>query len=263
MPGRVAILHLGEEESRSVWVSALTDEPWLGGTAIKRDGDRSVWKAEVLGSTVSVKTRPASLIRARLGLTDAGRAVRATRLLIRAGVETPRVFARALVGPSEVLVTEWLEGPTLLDRIIRSETAERIELYRAAGSMVGRLLEQSLLNRDGKPSNIIMTAADASHLALVDIGGVRRPFMLTAAGFMEIAARMIAALFIEPKGLGREPEGVAIDIAVEAAALSAVGVGTGATRRQFCERVWAIVRQRIEDHGDATPRVNPLDPPVT
>ena len=262
MLDRVSILHLGEGESRRAWRSALAERVWEGGTPIKRDNGRAVWKASMLGSTVSVKCRPAERLRVLLRLTDSARAVRAAKLLRRAGIETPRVFVHARVGPTEVLVNEWLEGPTLLERILKADTAERIALCRTAGALVGTMLEHTLLNRDCKPSNIIVTAADAEHLALVDIGGVRRPIMLTAGGYMDIASRMLAALFIEPRGLGCEPEDVAIDVAVEAAALNAVGVGTGATRREFCERVSGLVRQRIESHGDATPKVNPLEPPT-
>jgi tRNA A-37 threonylcarbamoyl transferase component Bud32 len=256
---RVRVLWAGREELASAWREALADRPWVRGERIKMDGDRGVWRTSALGSVVCVKVRPArGLRRARagLGLTDLGRSVRGAHLLARAGVGCARVFAHALVGADEVLVTEWLEGPTLLERLASGDEVGRASMLDRAGDLIGHQLRAGLFNRDHKPSNVIVTSADGS-LGLVDVGGVRRT-MRSGSGMVVCGARMCASVAIEPMGVGYGLSEAELDLVVASAAAAACSGVVSVSPGYLRPRMARLVRRLIETHGDATPRVDPL-----
>lgn len=257
------MLHVGGGERRLAWAEALADRPWERGHLIKRDSERTVWRASALGSAVSVKIRPArGLRRARvlLGRTDLGRSVRGADLLTGSGVGCARVFAHALVGADETLVTEWLEGPTLLERLAAGDGAERAALLSRTGELIGRQLRSGLLNRDHKPSNVIVTSADGTALGLVDVGGVRA-VLGSASSAVRDGGRMCASVAIEPMGVGCPLSETELDALIHAACVSACAGVVSVSPEYLRPRMSRRARRLIETHGDATPRVNPLDRP--
>lgn len=262
MPDRATILHLGEGERRQAWKEALADRPWESGTLVKGDGERAVWRANVLGSTVAVKVRPAEPLRTLVAGNEFTRHLAAARLLGRAGIQTASVFCLGRAGGDDVLVTEWLEGSTLLEAVARVSRDERAALLRSAGALIGRQLAAGLFNRDHKPSNVIVVSETGHDLALIDIAGVRRPAFATSSTFVTLGARMCASILIEPRGVGVAIEAEDLSIVVAEVVIGATTVWAGITasdlRRKMLERASAI----IAAHGDPAPKVNPLDQPA-
>ncbi|MEM1071585.1 MAG: hypothetical protein AAGH71_02010 [Planctomycetota bacterium] len=255
------MLTVGEGESRSAWAAALADRPWESGTLVKQDGARAVWRATVLGSSVSVKVRPVSRLRVALGSTDFGRSVRAAKQLERIGIETAPVFAHAVVGGEQVLVNAWLEGPTLLEIFAEGPGEARTDLVRAVGTLIGTQLRHALFNRDHKPSNLIVTDRATRSLAMVDVGGVRRIGFATSTTWYRLAARMGASICLEPSGVGYGLSEEEMRVLVDAVVIEAATVWSGANAASMREGVRRELDRILASHGDPTPRINPLEPP--
>lgn len=102
-----------------------------------------------------------------------------------------------------------------------------------------------VFNRDQKPSNIIVSTPGA--LVVVDTVGVRA---LAAMPRERAVARMVASALIEPAGCGvRLPKTFAANIlAGLAPSFDPVALA----------RVAAVVSSILREHGDPTPRINPL-----
>ncbi|MEO0631964.1 MAG: hypothetical protein AAFY46_14755 [Planctomycetota bacterium] len=270
MSDRVTILHLGEGESRQAWKEALADRPWESGTLIKKDGEREVWQARVLGSVVSMKVRPAERIRAWLGTTDFARSVRATGWLLHKGFETPAVLARGVVGRHELLINEWVDGPTLLRLLADAgDVARRRDLFEAAGRLIGRLWRSGLVNRDHKPSNLVLRSRSLDHPHLLDVGGIRKRSRddeikeaLRYRGEYRMIARMCASQVIEPRGVGIDVSPGDIELLVSTVfRVETQSSAIPQTYPNLAREVLRDVNALIESHGDATPKINPLDPP--
>ncbi len=271
MGDRVTILHLGEGEDRTAWKRALADRPWERGAIIKKDSDREVWRANVLGSNVSVKVRPAERLRAWLRKTDFARSVRAARWLISKRFETPAVLSHGIVGRAEVLVNEWVEGPTLLRLLADAkDEADRADLLGIAGRYIGRLWRAGLVNRDHKPSNLVFRSRSLEHPHLLDVGGLRKRTddesikdALAHRGEFRMIARMCAAQVIEPRGVGIEIGDDHVRHVVDAVfRVEQTGSSIPQTYPNLAKETLREVLAIIEKHGDATPKINPLDPPA-
>jgi hypothetical protein len=156
----------------------------------------------------------------------------------------------------------YLVGPTLLDAL---RDAQRMPpnhrrrrehaLAVAAGGSVRKLTRAGLLNRDHKPSNLIVLRSDPRHIhapvGVIDTVGIRR----TLNGKLDRSAleRMLASLIIEAIGCGVFPS--------VWSRRAAVRVAMGAwDPRMSTMHVWRAVRRIIERHGDPTPKVDPLSP---
>ncbi|MEO1534070.1 MAG: hypothetical protein AAFS11_00725 [Planctomycetota bacterium] len=263
MSDRVTILHLGEGESRQAWKEALADRPWESGTLIKKDGEREVRRASMLDSNVAVKIRPAERLRTALIGNEHTKHVTAARLLARTRVQTAAVRCVARVAKQSVLVTGWLEGRTLLECLADSSEVERGELFRQVGGIVGMQLGGELFNRDNKPSNVIVISGAEREMALVDIAGVRRVLTRTRRSAIRYVARMCSSLAIEPRGLGIAVSEVDLEAAAYAAVISYCSVFfTDEQVADLCMRATALTLDLVAAHGDATPKVNPLNPPT-
>ncbi|MEL6795778.1 MAG: hypothetical protein AAFO89_03045 [Planctomycetota bacterium] len=260
MSDRVTILHLGEGESRQAWRKALADRPWERGTLIKRDGDREVWQANMLGSTVAVKVRPARPRWARLVPTDLARHPIGERYLRRARITTATNHCLARIGNTEVLASEWLDGPTVLSCLAEVGGGLRNGLLVESARMIGVLAIKGILNRDCKPSNLILQNHDGPIIAMIDVGGVRRKRWVNQEQYYIGCARMLDTLVHEPAGVGAPLDPAEIGAIVVSASAAMREHWSWTESRSNTElMVEHHLRLLIEAHGDATPEVNPLD----
>jgi hypothetical protein len=269
---------------------------------LKADGPRNartlVLACDGPGTPLIVKREPVvgplARLRSALGHTRLDRHWRGAEALDRAGVPTARCLAlltqRARRGldrqaPATWLVMERLDGPTLLELIARAQAphaarpagpahptlspCEQHAVARAVGLRLARLVACGLANRDAKPSNWIVTRNAGGELvpAVIDCVGLRRA---TPAR----VARMLAALVIEPIGVGVPIRRTLmlrtltafLDPAGASDQSPAVPAGRGGsprrpTRPQPCE-LWHRVARVVESHlarpGGARPSINPL-----
>ncbi len=258
----MTILHLGEGEDRKAWKRALAERPWESGELVKRDGERAVWRANMLGSTVAVKVRPARPWWGRLVPSDLARHIAGERHLRRARIPTPVNHCLARLGRTEVLASEWLDGPTVLACLAEARDDFRDALLVECGRMIGLLTAKGLFNRDCKPSNLIVLKSEGPIIAMIDVGGARRERWMNQEQVCVGCARMLGALVHEPGGVGAPLESTEIATLV-ASASHAIGQSWGWTESRSNTELMLEnhLYRLIEAHGDATPRVNPLDPP--
>lgn len=273
------ILHTGESEDARAWKRALAEltlpEPIKAEAGPKRVS--AVYRVTLLGSQVALKLDAPLGARAwlaRLGL-DRSRAARqweGARVLRAAGVETARPFVLArctwthdgVPRRAELVAVEWIEGRTLLEAIAGARGEDRRAIARRAGRLTARLTAGMILNRDHKPSNVIVVTPEhnrAPELALIDTVGIRPGVLPDRA-----SRRMLRDLMLEPTGVGHPP--TPRDITGFLKGLEAGGFwpsrgvpDSQAARQQIRalrRELVRSVRQAIAEHGDPTPKVNPL-----
>lgn len=154
-----------------------------------------------------------------------------------------------------MLISERVEGDTLL-RAMAAPPAGRARraLARAAGALAAELARAGLMNRDLKPSNVIVRGGA---LVLIDLAGVAR----ASPGGARVLAPMLASLVIEPSGCGvairRTDRSRAVRACVEA-----MGRELAADRRLARRGLWRAVDARVRAHGDPTPKHDPLKEPA-
>ncbi len=259
----VRIWQVGVGEDRGLWERRLAAMFWTEGERIKRDRKgREVWRVEAEGSAgpvaYGVKARPLSgvrdRVRFRFGATDLGRSVLGSALLTARGFETPSVRVLGIVrtesGWVEALVTDWVEGRTLLSAWADPDGGDRLTLAHRAGAHVGLLALHGVFNRDAKPSNVVIDSDGG--FVMVDVGGAR----LSGGDRERELARMVAAQGFEPTGVGAQPGAGAV-LACVRAALRALGGSSGPDRRTR-RRVIELLRREIKAHGDPAPKDDPL-----
>jgi len=261
----VRILRLDEREEprRRHWVAALERlfAPPASEDAIYKQDRRSiVYAARVLGRDVVVKRHrltPHDRLRLFVG---SGRGLgqwRGTRLLGRE--RAARVLMVAASANAEVLVMERVAGLTLLEVLAgRSShtTRERHRLARMVGEQVARLALAGLRNRDHKPSNIVVSRDGPT---VVDAVGVRRQ-RGGAAAREDAIVEMGVCLTLEPLGCGCAATSSDQRRVLLGAwsALVRAGCGPVMARGRWAREISRRVRMRVEEHGDPTPRVDPL-----
>ena len=248
---------LADELGSSAWLSRAR--------VVKTDDHSSVLSGEVAGRGVIVKTVATNPMRSRapagIGRTRLTRQWQGAELLIENGfaaVEPVLMwYGRSSRGHhAETLVMERIEGRTLLGVFAHDDLSsdEQRRLAGEAGRLTGRLVKAGLFNRDHKPSNIIVlngagagngraAPEPASRLVLIDTAGIvrlgsRRP------------ERMLFNLVVEFVGTGTLPPEDIILGAIEAYIEE---VGHGDPRE-----IWAEVQRMLAEHGDPTPKDNPL-----
>lgn len=256
-PIRVARGHDGR-----AWAQALADPAWPDrARPLKTDAEASVVGLTMLGRPVVVKTwrlaQPRRRLQALLGRTPAMRHWHAAQLLIAAGLPTARCFAvirgRDALGPCEWLVMERIPGRTLLAHLARTDwpVPAQHRLADAIGRQIACLAAAGLLNRDHKPSNIVLTSP-ANPPTLIDCLGIRRTRRTAHA-----LTRMLAMLVIEPHGCGLH-----IRRSLRMRCLrAAIGLDARLPRslRHRTLRRWMTrIDRRIARHGDPRPAVDPL-----
>lgn len=276
------------------WIAALADPRWLAGsTLLKRDGLAWVRRATLTGPAGDsvdciVKVAPVrgfagwlrTAVLGPLGIapTALARQWRGAQQLAGLGVATPtpllQARARCEAAPVEVLLTEYLPGRSLLEHMAAPLGPARADhaLADAAGELVAALIAGGLLNRDHKPSNILVL--DDQRLALLDCVGLCKAVTRdVVAG----PARMLASMVIEPLGCRCLPRRTLRRRALRAflharwhqggpaptdAATPTTPDPPDPPNRQWerasARAFWAAVAQLVDRHGDPTPAVWPL-----
>ena len=249
-------LATSQEHRREGWALAL--EAYEPGTAtpLKQDGLDAVWRSTILGCDVALKCLTHTSLLARLKslvhLSRSFRQWRGAKLLTRAHIDTaePIVLGtlRERGKTREWIGTAFVEGPTLLKLFAQGRFTTPLAI--ALGRHLARMTsEASLFNRDHKPSNLIVNLADGPEqcrITILDTVGIRT---ISPASHLRFTARMLASLIIEPTGCGYPPPMAFI----RAIAQSAVPAGPTEADRLFDAAL--MIRK---EHGDPTPRVNPL-----
>ncbi len=244
----------------------LSDASWISvATPLKLDagggGDGSwVRRGSLAGRDVVVKARtlsPSDRLKALVGQSRADRHWRGAARLARAGIRTatPLAILRGTLGgrPTELLVCEFVPGVSLLAAIAalaRAPVPREHALARAAGLSIADLAgggAAGLFNRDHKPSNLIVLGEGAAvpRIVMLDTVAIR-----TARGDASLA-RMLASLVIEPTGVGLTPN-------LRRPLLFRAALAAADQDRARARRLYRAAAQIVREHGDPTPRVNPL-----
>ena len=228
-------------------VLALPGEKGSAGLVVKR------WELRTLGARVK-----STLKRSR-----AWRHWKGADRLTKAGVRTAACYAIARSTANDGTALEWLvmdrvPGKTLLRHMAEGDLTVRQEhgLARAAGALVRSLSSKGYHNRDGKPSNLIVSwpAADQPTITVIDCVAIRQQ-----SSFGGEHLRALANLYIEPLGCKCAPRRTLI-----ARALRAFGeptsqlVGRGGTWPAVRRELWSGISGVIKAHGDPVPKVDPL-----
>lgn len=232
---------------------------------LKEDGPDSVYSAVAdpagLPREIVVKIHESRSLKDRFrawtGSTRLRRQRLGAQLLQRAGVATAAPLAAGVGtnsnGECEWLVLESVPGKTLLAALDQASPDQAASLARTLGELIRRMLmsPSPVFNRDQKPSNIIV--ADGGFV-IVDTVGVRA---LSSMPRERAAARMVASALIEPAGCEvRLPKTFAANI------LAGIGTQPQGGPNPFdsvaLARVATMVSAILREHGDPTPRINPL-----
>lgn len=227
---------------------------------LKKDGVDAVYSALApMGEAtldIVVKVHGAASIRDRIralaGSTRLRRQRLGAQILQRAGIATAAPLAAGISSddtgrPSEWLALESVPGVSLLEALHHATPERATGLASQLGELIGQMVtgKSPVFNRDQKPSNIIVSTP--GELVVVDTVGVRA---LAAMPRERAVARMVASALIEPAGCGvRLPKTFAANIlAGLAPSFDPVTLA----------RVAAMVSSILREHGDPTPRINPL-----
>jgi tRNA A-37 threonylcarbamoyl transferase component Bud32 len=243
------------------WASALAEGRWQrAARVLKRDGRTTVYRTRLLEREVVIKCwelgRKARL-QAVFGATHGMRHWRGAARLRKAGIATAWTWAllrgKQGTGPVEILVMEALPGKTILQHLADRDLSVREEhaLAAAVGAQIALMARHALHNRDHKPSNLIVTNPPLAAVAVIDCVGIGRRFRLD---------RMLASLVIEPSGVGHRPRRTLMMRTVRACIADAPEIFAGGSRR-WRKEVWRLVSRVVQNHGDPTPRVDPLTLP--
>lgn len=274
MFGRVEILRCTSGEKSRAWRDALAG--LTEARLIKQEQTprrvAAVYRATLLGSQVAIKVAAplgvrGTLCKLGLALTRARRAWNGAQILRAAGIETAEPFALAVArwqhpsDPSrtlwaELVAMEWLDGRTLLETMARSSAAERCRVARALGRLTSRLTASMVLNRDHKPSNIVVLTPEGNAdptLALIDTDGIRTGVLADRA-----SVRMLRDLVLEPIGVGVPPTTRDVVCLFQGLREGGFWADNEGAVRLFRRQLARSVVEAVEEHGDPTPKVNPL-----
>lgn len=252
---------MGSVGDPAAWVHELERFDLDSARVLKRDGEDRVVAAELMGRRVVIKVRPLrgffARVRARLGLSREHRQWRGARLLQASFLPTPAPMALAIVrephGPvSQLLVLEEAPGRTLLHHLADREAAGiRHAIASEVGRLLGLLTAARITNRDAKPSNWMVSAAPFA-VAMIDTVGVR----YRAEQGPDPA--MLATLVIEPIGTGCLPGRTVLWRGLRSYEAARTATGSGRVPRTDLKALWRSVATLVAEHGDPTPRVDPL-----
>lgn len=267
---RTRILHSVIAQPHALAVAIASPEALAGAHILKDDRRATVLRMDhTLVGAVVVKTRLLNRFRDRLDTmlrrTQLERQIRGARTLQRIGVATAepllllRGAHRATGTARESLVTRALPGRTLLhlmDDVARRRTqAPSLAAQRAVAHTLGRQLQRfaaaGLFNRDHKPSNLIVMFDDSPpEIGVIDTVAIRRDRVRDGG------LRMLTSLMLEPLGCGcPPPRTMRMRTLIAATTDASHPHGAPLIARKAA---WRAVAQAIYEHGDPTPRVNPL-----
>ena len=233
-------------------VLALPGESGSAGLVIKR------WELRTLGSR----------LKSALHASRAWRHWKGADLLKKAGVRTAACYAIARSTDSSGVAVEWLIMDRLPCKTLLQHMADRDltveqehDLARALGESLSQLAQCHIHNRDGKPSNWIVTDPKRAEIAVIDTVGVHRTSF--KMGGTHSWKAMLASLAIEPIGCGC-PARRSLQMRVISAFIHASPVlkGKPQAMRIVGRHLWRTATLHIARHGDPTPKVNPLSAPA-
>jgi tRNA A-37 threonylcarbamoyl transferase component Bud32 len=272
---------LAPGEHCRVWGAALTAFDPAAAVVLKRDAGTTVYRASILGRELVLKCwelrTPGSRVKAAFRASRAHRHWLGAHQLEALGVRTAHCYSlvtetRTGRHPRQWLVMELLPGKTVLQHMADRDLSvvQEHRLARALGRQVERIARGRYLNRDHKPSNLIVIDIGGqeaeTEVAVIDTVGIRKRRGLSKPG--ERVWRMLHALVVEPIGVGIPPRrGLCMRVICEVLA---------AWQERFPDReqdihsthsggrwiLWNNVRASLQRHGDPTPRVDPLASPV-
>jgi hypothetical protein len=147
-----------------------------------------------------------------------------------------------------------LPGESVLEHMAMPDlpaSAQR-HVAEAVARLACRLAHEGRVNRDAKPSNLIVTSLHqtGAHLAMIDCADLRR----CPRDDEGAVVRMLASGAIEPMGVGFTSRRAIQIRAVRAAAETLDPQNPKALAR----RLWRQVAAAVRAHGDPTPKDNPL-----
>lgn len=184
----------------------------------------------------------------------------------------------------ETIVLEHQDGRTLLEHIARPSVpcADQHAIADAVGRFTRRLADQWLLNRDHKPSNIVLVPLPAGgwRPTLIDTVGVRSAIGSPLRAVLSpgppiphpgaerraheaLLCRMLATLLIEPIGVGRPARRAlrwrALRASLEPPAPPrAAPAPDASTLRSLARARWRRVEAIVVRHADPVPHDDPL-----
>jgi len=267
---RIRVLAPRERAATPRWTDALEHFDPATAPALKHEGRGGVYRLPGAPVEAVVKVIPLDSAWARikswLRVSRAWRQWRGTALLVGSGVPTARCIALARTPGADLLVLEAAPGLTLLEHLGRpgASLVEERRIIVAVARSLAALDAGGLFNRDGKPSNIIITPATAAgpEAVIIDAVGVSRrgtrpPDLLLA--------RMLASLVIEPTGCGVPPR-LALRRRFLREVLRAQWTGAGEAdpdnfgpwEAASARGLWRLVGDLIAAHGSPMPNTNPL-----
>ncbi len=267
---RQRILHTTVPEPRALAAQIASRDFLARAEVLKRDTRTTVLRAtHPTHGALIIKTARLARAKDRLNAlaarTQADRHVRATTRLERAGVPTAEVLLhvrgrdQATGDPRESLVLRAILGRTLLHHLddLANRRAGAIDfptqcaVARALGAQLQRFAAARIFNRDHKPSNLIVDLSEPEpHIAVIDAVDIKRDRLKIGA------LRMLKSLMLEPLGCACPPPRTMRMRTLIAATTDAAhphGAPRGARKA-----VWRAIEESIREHGDPTPKVNPL-----
>lgn len=147
------------------------------------------------------------------------------------------------------LVARGVPGRSLLqvlaDAAVPVRTQHRVA--EAVARQTKAMFDAGLVNRDHKPSNLIVSDGEQPTVTLIDVVGIY------SRSTPSDEARLHLGLMLEAIGTGHQPRRALI------ARYLRTWFGPQWTKGQR-RKLWRDIEQRIIDHGDPTPKDNPLDP---
>ena len=236
------------------WGEALAGLDLAAARLVKAEGGTAVYFAELLGQAVVLKRwtlrSRADAVKAFVHASRAERHWRGSQRLIDLGIPTAHCLAIIDQGKGRTrerwLIMQRLPGRSALAHLASADLPTRTQhaLARELAHHFTSLRHAGVVNRDPKPSNLIVTSTDAevACIAMIDCVAIRR-------GGRRRWLRSMAMLAIEPIGCG-----VPIRRGLIARFIATVESGGKGERLKLWRQLGEIVR----GHGSAVPRVNPL-----
>ncbi len=243
------------KESLTILVAELTRWETLPHARLKPGESRSVWRVTTSTEVVTIKCRKETLwgwMRFVLARSPLHREVKGAAVLTGANVRTAVPLALCRGNRTQCLILRHVPGRTLLECMADANLtgAQRQRIAISIGRQLRQMGEQGVMNRDHKPSNLIVDEGVAGEplVTVIDAAGV---FQAPVRGWGMPA--MLASLVIEPIGCTLRLRGRDV-VRVLHQVIKDDGLGQWKSVRDLL----GAARQIVAEHGDPTPTVNPL-----